>query len=200
MSHREESLREDLAKLFDATSIAASLLLLTLLIVASINRTCTIGALLVILPLLIVSRNFFAPHLTTGNFYVSWAATSYAILVGTFQLEVVPYLEIVVYENAIVTLFAGFALLFAILVRRGAPHFPVRSQVIASSSVPRCYVTWRKSSVNSKNRSYFFLGCAFAICALLYGAQLMATTICHPATFNDMMLLPDDCTDVYHDR
>lgn len=198
MSWREV-VGSELTKIVDASSISAAIILTVILSAASINRTCTIGSLFIALPLLFVSRNFVWSKLSGSNFYISWAACSFALLVWVFEVEVVPYLEILVYENSILVLLAGLSLLCAILVRReDVTSLSSRNQShpLASSHF---YIVWLKSGLNSRNRHYFFLGCVLAICALLYGAQLMTTTICHPVLFNDLILLPDDCTDVYHD-
>nr|CAD7586058.1 unnamed protein product [Timema genevievae] len=53
--------------------------------------------------------------------------------------------------------------------------------------------------VGEHNHLLFVLSLLLSVLALVYGAILTLTTVCHPIFFMDVILLPDDCSDVYHD-
>lgn len=54
--------------------------------------------------------------------------------------------------------------------------------------------------VGDKNHQLFVLGTLLSAAALVYGAILTLTTVCHPSFYiMETILLPDDCSDVYHD-
>ncbi|XP_055837323.1 palmitoyltransferase ZDHHC23-B [Episyrphus balteatus] len=62
---------------------------------------------------------------------------------------------------------------------------------------------WLDCCVGDKNHLYYFLGLLFANCALLFGANLATTAVCHPVLVFKFMgvpvLVPDDCNDVFDD-
>jgi len=54
--------------------------------------------------------------------------------------------------------------------------------------------------IGDKNHQLFVLGALLSAAALVYGAILTLTTVCHPSFYiMETILLPDDCSDVYHD-
>lgn len=58
---------------------------------------------------------------TRTRFFLSWTVTSLVVLLGVFQLEVVPYLEILFSENTVLMLAVGFTCLCAYQVH-SCPH------------------------------------------------------------------------------
>lgn len=60
---------------------------------------------------------------------------------------------------------------------------------------------WLDCCIGESNHKYFLLGCLLAMFALLFGANLSMTSICHPffvvRIFSIGILLPDDCSDVF---
>ena len=45
----------------------------------------------------------------------------------------------------------------------------------------------------------WYLGCLFfSAIAFIYGSNLTITSVCHPFILIGTVLLPDDCSDVYH--
>lgn len=45
----------------------------------------------------------------------------------------------------------------------------------------------------------WYLGCLFfSAIAFIYGSNLTMTSVCHPFILIGTVLLPDDCSDVYH--
>jgi len=179
-------------------SLKASIIVLVLVYIGSYNDTCTGVVFVGILPLLCIAKNYLWPHLHQTSFYTAWTVASFVLILIVFEMEVVPYLEILVYENAAVSALAAGAVCCAAYVRYHSP-----SQVYLSSRQLQwshiSYISWLHATLSSRTRPVFIVGCALGVCALVYGAQLSTTTICHPALFNDMILLPDDCSDVYSD-
>ncbi|XP_050035935.1 palmitoyltransferase ZDHHC23-B isoform X3 [Dermacentor andersoni] len=58
---------------------------------------------------------------TRTKFFLSWTVSSLVVLLGVFQLEVVPYLEILFSENTVLMLAVGFTCLCAYLVHNCPP-------------------------------------------------------------------------------
>lgn len=60
---------------------------------------------------------------------------------------------------------------------------------------------WLDCCIGESNHKYFLTGCSLAMFALLFGANLSMTSICHPffvfRIFSISILLPDDCSDVF---
>ncbi|CAG2055493.1 unnamed protein product [Timema podura] len=61
------------------------------------------------------------------------------------------------------------------------------------------HCVWFDCCVGEHNHLLFVLSLLLSVLALVYGAILTLTTVCHPIFFMDVILLPDDCSDVYHD-
>lgn len=186
----------------DREALFAPVILVLVLTVASLGPVSTFVCLLVLLPCLSLSADQIYPNLKYTNFYASWATTSFVILVGVFELEVVPFLEILVYENALVVLLTLITLLLTIVVRVKSGR-DSSQQSGGRGLEPRVfrhtYCPWIKSVISSDNRIFFIFGLLSGTAALVYGSQLMLTTICHPSLFFEYILLPDDCSDVYSD-
>jgi palmitoyltransferase len=187
--------------LCDGPSMVAAALLVTILGIAVISPMFTFGTLLVFLPLLAIVRHYLCPRLVNTNFYASWATSSFLILIYTFEFQVVPYLEILLYENLILVSFATLSILCTIYVRsQSSSRWPTNVTGSNSKSIPiPSHVSWLNANLTPSTRPVFIVGCLSAIAALIYGSQLTATTICHPIEFHDMFLVPDDCSDVYND-
>lgn len=60
---------------------------------------------------------------------------------------------------------------------------------------------WLDCCIGESNHKLFLAGCLLAVFALLFGANLSMTSICHPfivfRIFSITVLLPDDCSDVF---
>lgn len=60
---------------------------------------------------------------------------------------------------------------------------------------------WLNCCVGQNGYRLYFMGCIFGVCALLLGANLAMTSICHPFLVWNVLgvyvLLPDDCSEVY---
>lgn len=77
-------------------------------------------------------------------------------------------------------------------------HCKVCQQCIAKRDH---HSVWLDCCIGESNHKYFLAGCALAMFALLFGANLSMTSICHPffvfRIFSISVLLPDDCSDVF---
>lgn len=62
---------------------------------------------------------------------------------------------------------------------------------------------WLDCCIGDKNHLYYFVGLLTAFCALLFGANLAVTAVCHPVLLFKIagipILVPDDCSDVFDD-
>ncbi|XP_033313042.1 palmitoyltransferase ZDHHC23 isoform X2 [Bombus vosnesenskii] len=57
---------------------------------------------------------------------------------------------------------------------------------------------WLDCCIGSSNLRWY-LGCLFfSAIAFIYGSNLTMTSVCHPFILIGTVLLPDDCSDVYH--
>ncbi|OXU26352.1 hypothetical protein TSAR_015254 [Trichomalopsis sarcophagae] len=57
---------------------------------------------------------------------------------------------------------------------------------------------WLDCCIGGSNLRWY-MGCLFcSAVAFIYGSNLTMTTICHPFVFVGTVLLPDDCSDAYH--
>lgn len=175
--------------------------LFLLLLLASRSFILTFIILGILIPGTSILINRYHPNVRfNSNFYLSWTISSYILLVTVFEFEVVPYLEILIYENAFFLLLAGATLFISLIVRYKSREHLVQSMV-SPKTFKRTYCSWLKCTIDSSNIGTFILGCFVAIIALLYSADLMLTTVCHVTEIQILsignMLLPYDCSDVY---
>ena len=112
-----------------------------------------------------------------------------------FELEVVPYLEILFIENFLLILLTSSALVLVLYLRR--------HQIVSELDVNidlNSYNSWIRWSVSQRLYMIYVLSQVLVTIALIYGSQLTLTTICHSSIAFDLVLLPDDCSEVYVDR
>lgn len=80
----------------------------------------------------------------------------------------------------------------------GAAHCKICQQCISKQSH---HSVWLDCCIGESNRRVYILGCLLGTIALLDGANLSMTAICHPflifQIFKVKILLPDDCSDAY---
>lgn len=86
------------------------------------------------------------------------------------------------------------ALVLVILVRR--------QQITESQSnvEHNSYNCWIGSSTSQGVDAIYVLSQVLVAIALIYGSQLTLTTICHSRIAYDLVLVPDDCSEVYVDN
>lgn len=83
--------------------------------------------------------------------------------------------------------------------RRRAPPKAFHCRLCQTCILRREYhCKWLDCCVGGSNLRWY-IGCLlFSAVALIYGSNLTMTTVCHPFIFVGTILLPDDCSDVYH--
>ncbi|KAF7411796.1 hypothetical protein HZH66_000692 [Vespula vulgaris] len=57
---------------------------------------------------------------------------------------------------------------------------------------------WLDCCIGSSNLRWYIACLSFSTTAFIYGSNLTMTSVCHPFILIGTMLLPDDCSDVYH--
>ncbi|XP_046387549.1 palmitoyltransferase ZDHHC23-B-like isoform X2 [Ischnura elegans] len=58
---------------------------------------------------------------------------------------------------------------------------------------------WINCCIGKRNHAFFLMAIIFLVSALVYGSNLTLTTVCQPFLFMNVILLPEDCSDVYHE-
>ncbi|XP_063240353.1 palmitoyltransferase ZDHHC23-B isoform X2 [Bacillus rossius redtenbacheri] len=167
-------------------------------------------------------RRLFPRFHPRSKFFLVWTLTSAALLLLVFEVDVVPLLEILPGENGTLVLLVLAALGCAQAVRLRAPlcHAGAEEEGGIPCAVcrrlvpPRTYhcrtcqacvlardhhCVWLDCCIGERNRHVFMLSLLLSVASLAYGAVLTLTTVCHPFFFMELVLLPDDCSDVYHD-
>ncbi|CAH1407411.1 unnamed protein product [Nezara viridula] len=61
------------------------------------------------------------------------------------------------------------------------------------------HCAWFNCCIGEKNHKWYMLFLIFSIVYLLFCANLILTTACHPVQFIGAIMLPDDCSEVYFD-
>lgn len=189
----------------ESEAMIALIVLLSFLFVSTFTPLMTLISLLILMPLFLLTSNTILPSLRSSDFFLSWTITSFLIITSVFEFQVVPSLEVQLYENFLFILMAAVSLTCSILIRR-------RGNRTLYSSIPLdnnhehntqsgevAYCCWLKTNINRDNRTIFMWGLVVTITGLVYGSQVMMTTICHPHLMYENLLVPDDCSDVYSD-
>ncbi|GIY09168.1 palmitoyltransferase [Caerostris darwini] len=58
---------------------------------------------------------------------------------------------------------------------------------------------WLDTCIGSKNQKYFMGALVALLFCCFYSSNLTLTTICHPTLMGGLLLIPDDCSDVFGD-
>ena len=53
--------------------------------------------------------------------------------------------------------------------------------------------------IGSRNHKFFIAALIALLASCLYSSNLTLTTICHPTLVGGLVLMPDDCSDVFGD-
>ncbi|XP_071454307.1 palmitoyltransferase ZDHHC23-B-like [Hetaerina americana] len=61
------------------------------------------------------------------------------------------------------------------------------------------HCVWINCCIGERNHAFFLMAIIFLVSALVYGSNLTLTTVCQPFLFMNVILLPEDCSDVYHE-
>ena len=177
----------------------APVLLLLLLLFSSLHVATTILTHVVLLPLSLWLQQRFWPKVRFSRFFPCWTLCSFLLLVTVFEFEVVPFLEILVFENGLLLTLTGLSVVLAAVVRSRSPSSSAAAVLLTPDLFRRHYCSCLESVITSRNRGCFVACLLCTICALLYSTHLILGTICHPVLVADWILLPDDCSDVYSD-
>ncbi|KAG8240345.1 hypothetical protein J437_LFUL000820 [Ladona fulva] len=196
--------------------------------VAAQNYFLLIVVFVIIFLMLFNLRDYLIKtHLNT-NFYVIWALTSAILIFAVFELKVVPLLEIVPIENVQLFCLLGLSIFFIYKVRKTClpPQislddktslsncssvycricqklYPVRTYhcKICRVCIPKMdhHSFWLGCCIGERNHGFFLMSLIFLISALLYATNLILTTICQPFLLFNIILLPENCSDVYYE-
>lgn len=183
----------------DVHSLMSPVILIILMVVSAQSAILTFITQLIVLPSFILILNYSLPRIRLTNLFISWTVSSFILIVSVFEFEVVPYLEILLYENIIFVSLTTIALITAIIIRKRSQSMSPIDQYHDPLYNGHNYCSFLKCMINSKNSNLFLTGLIVTMVVLVYGSQLMTTTICHPYLAYGTVLIPDDCTDVYSD-
>ncbi|XP_069691820.1 palmitoyltransferase ZDHHC23 isoform X1 [Periplaneta americana] len=194
--------------------------------IAAQSVWCTAVVALVLLLCMFYLYSTFVRFLPRTKFFFVWTLTSIVLLLLVFEFSVVPFLEIMPHENCILiglVISSGICLykvrsraeqnfvvhsdmgeeteLVCSVCRRRVPPRTFHCRICQACIVKRDHhCVWLDCCIGDKNHRLFVVGVLLSVSALVYGAFLTLTTICHPSFyFMETILLPDDCSDVYHD-
>ncbi|XP_020706888.1 palmitoyltransferase ZDHHC23-B [Athalia rosae] len=83
--------------------------------------------------------------------------------------------------------------------RRRAPPKAYHCRMCQTCILRREYhCKWLDCCVGGSNLRWYMACLLFSAVAFIYGSNLTMTSVCHPFIFIGTILLPDDCSDVYH--
>ncbi|CAH1101395.1 unnamed protein product [Psylliodes chrysocephalus] len=200
---------------FDA--ILPVFILPVMLLIASISLWWTIFSFTTVVFFLILISNFLIKTIPYTKFFFMWTLTSLIILYIIFEFIVIPFLEILLWENiALSVLIFGFIMCIYVMKKR-TNKLPRLGDCDAESgyvgkvcckwtNCSLCLVrvpdkdhhcVWYDCCVGKHNQCVFILSLFFAIGALVYSSNLTLTSVCHPFNLYKSILLPDDCSEVY---
>ncbi|KAH0567523.1 palmitoyltransferase ZDHHC23-B [Cotesia glomerata] len=88
---------------------------------------------------------------------------------------------------------------FCVTCRKKAPPRAYHCRLCQTCVLGREYhCKWLNCCIGANNLKWY-LGCLFcSTLAFIYGSNLTMTSVCHPFILIGTLLLPDDCSDVYH--
>ncbi|XP_054168911.1 uncharacterized protein LOC128966123 [Oppia nitens] len=189
--------------------LLAPIIVITALYTASIGPISTLVTLLAVLPTIIYSaRRYYLTinRLTQTKFFLSWSISTLVILISVFELEVVPYLEILIVENFVLILLTSSAVILVLFIRKNqtvdnnSSNSLIQSHIITNCDQINCnYNYWIQSYISNRFNSIYLISQLLTLMALIYGSQLTLTTICHSSLMYQTILIPEDCSDVYFD-
>ncbi|XP_035229580.1 palmitoyltransferase ZDHHC23-like [Stegodyphus dumicola] len=169
---------------------------------------------------------------TRTRFFLAWSIVSFFFLLAVFELEVVPYLEILFSENFVLMCFVATMCIFVYLVKTNSQPASLSAQAteratnkadqtkkvkceicscIQPARTNHCdlcgycihkrdhHSVWLDICIGSRNQRYFIIALIALAIACFYSSNLTLTTICHPTLVGGLILLPDDCSDVFGD-
>ncbi|CAD1479630.1 unnamed protein product [Heterotrigona itama] len=187
----------------------------TLAVIAAQTVLCTV-IIFVATPILVyyLHHNFLRFLLRT-KFFLMWTITSVVMLMLIFEVSVVPLLEILLEENVVFIMCVVGGIWCGYMTRSNADSVTQEGTLtqgleLGEGSGELCITCRRRAPpkahhcrmldccIGSSNLRWY-LGCLFfSAIAFIYGSNLTITSVCHPFILIGTVLLPDDCSDVYH--
>ncbi|KAK0179230.1 hypothetical protein PV327_008039 [Microctonus hyperodae] len=170
----------------------------------------------------------FLRFLPRSKFFLMWTITSIIVLMLVFEMFVVPLLEILPEENiffiacVVGGIFCGHKTkvradcqdditnedielgekieeLDCVTCRKRPPSRAYHCRICQTCILDREYhCKWLDCCIGSSNLRWYLACLLFSAIAFIYGSNLTMTSVCHPFIFIGTILLPDDCSDVYH--
>lgn len=108
----------------------------------------------------------------------------------------VPFLEITILENYLVLTFVSISVGIVFFLRyKNKCDFSIDDK----PNRLLFYNQWIGTNVYLEHAKLYVLSLVMINCALIFGMYLSVTTICHTVLQFDMILVPDDCSEIYFD-
>ncbi|XP_063995940.1 palmitoyltransferase ZDHHC23-B [Diachasmimorpha longicaudata] len=170
----------------------------------------------------------FLRFLPRSKFFLMWTITSVIMLMLVFEMCVVPLLEILFEENCLFMagvvggIFCGIKTKsksdsdlqndssddseigreteeVCLLCKKPPPARTYHCRTCQTCVANREYhCRWLDCCIGSSNLPWYLSCLLCSAVAFIYGSNLTMTSVCHPFIFIGTILLPDDCSDVYH--
>ncbi|XP_075974658.1 zinc finger DHHC-type palmitoyltransferase GABPI [Anticarsia gemmatalis] len=204
-------------KKIDMDAILPFLILPGLLLIATLSRAVTIIIMVVIGmgALYVYSR---PRQKNRSSFFFSWTLSSGISMFLVFEIAVLGLLEITQLENFIFLLLLSCTCYFFYKMKavadfelatgssKGKEYSPVLTSDSHYCQICQIEVNerffhsiWWDCCVLRPNYIYFLAGQVCAFATLFFGTNLGLTTVCHPFIFYGVILMPEDCDDVYYE-
>ncbi|XP_019870371.1 palmitoyltransferase ZDHHC23 [Aethina tumida] len=204
------------AKQVSVDAILPIFILPVILLLAANSLWWTIFSFTTMTVFLVFLFNFLIRNLPQTKFFLVWTITSSILLYVIFEYIVIPFLEILLEENIVLSLFIFGYIVSAYLCKVKANQLnssveneegkgfakyggKIDNCSICQKSVPDKdhHCIWLDCCIGRHNQCEFIISLTCATASLLYSSNLTLTSVCHPFTLYKTILLPDDCSDVY---
>ncbi|EZA51046.1 Putative ZDHHC-type palmitoyltransferase [Ooceraea biroi] len=187
------------AKQISVDAMLPLLVVPTLAVMAAQAVSCTILVFLATPVLVYYLHHNFLRFLLRTKFFLMWTITSVLMLMLVFE---VLNADSAAQEGAVSTqgleLGEGSGELCTTCRRRAPPkaHHCRLCQTCILNREYHC--KWLDCCIGSSNLRWYLCCLFFSAIAFIYGSNLTMTSVCHPFILIGTVLLPDDCSDVYH--
>lgn len=212
--------------------IAGAFCFMPLLMVIAAQGWTWMICVFICLPLFFILYYFKVASKSRTRLFFGWSLVSFFFLLGIFELEVVPYLEILFIENFVLMCFVA-CMCLCVFFAKSHPqstlpiinaserslsktelHKKIRCEICSCVQPARTYhcdkcgvcvhrrdhhSIWLDTCIGSRNQKYFIGALVALLLSCFYSSNLTLTTICHPTLLGGLLLIPDDCSDVFGD-
>ncbi|CAH0555689.1 unnamed protein product [Brassicogethes aeneus] len=204
------------AKQISIDAILPIFILPVILLIAANSLWWTIFSFTTMLVFLGLLFRFLIRNLPYTKFFLMWTITTTVVLYCIFEFIVIPFLEILLEENIALSLFIFGYVMSAYKCKVNANQLGVEESEAEngygkySNKLDNCLICnkgipdkdhhciWLDCCIGKHNQCWFILSITCASVSLFYSSNLTLTSVCHPFTLYKTILLPDDCSDVYH--